>query len=84
MPRPASRLGPWIRPAIVVLALASAPALRSQGRPVGEWPTYGGDLASSKYSPLSQIDGANVSALRVAWRAPSPDGQLTITTPDGG
>ena len=22
----------------------------------GEWPTYGGDLASSKYSPLDQIN----------------------------
>ncbi|MGH7341749.1 MAG: hypothetical protein ACREKH_14750 [Candidatus Rokuibacteriota bacterium] len=29
----------------------------------GEWPTYGGDLASSKYSPLDQITAANFGRL---------------------
>ena len=33
----------------------------------GEWPQYSGDLASSKYSPLDQIDASNVSGLEVAW-----------------
>ena len=49
----------------------------------GEWPTYGGDLANSKYSPLDQITAANFASLKVAWRAKSPDGFLSLTLPDG-
>ena len=33
-----------------------------------EWKTYGADLASSRYSPLDQIDADNFSSLQVAWR----------------
>src|ERR1017187_9583519 len=33
-----------------------------------DWPTYGGDLASSKYRPLDQINAANFSQLEIAWR----------------
>jgi quinoprotein glucose dehydrogenase len=42
------------------------------GRPpstkTGEWPTYGGDLASTRYSPLDQIDASNFGKLEIAWR----------------
>lgn len=34
----------------------------------GEWRTYGGDLASTRYSPLAQIDRNNFAKLQVAWR----------------
>ena len=34
----------------------------------GEWPTYGGDLASTRYSPLDQINADNFNKLEVAWR----------------
>jgi len=34
----------------------------------GEWPVYGGDLGGSRYSPLDQIDAANVADLEIAWR----------------
>ena len=34
----------------------------------GEWPTYGGDLGNSRYSPLDQINAGNFSSLEVAWR----------------
>jgi len=33
-----------------------------------EWPTYGGDLASTRYSPLDQITRDNFNKLEVAWR----------------
>jgi quinoprotein glucose dehydrogenase len=33
-----------------------------------EWKTYGADLASSRYSPLDQINADNFSSLQVAWR----------------
>src|SRR5262245_15392448 len=50
----------------------------------GEWPTYGGDLGSSKYSPLDQSTKDNFSSLKVAWRTPSPDAVLSMTLPNGG
>src|SRR5690242_16195142 len=34
----------------------------------GEWPTYGGDLHSTHYSSLAQIDSSNFNRLEVAWR----------------
>src|SRR5712671_1375045 len=54
----------------VVLALAGV-ALRGQqpSKPKGaEWPTYGGDLASTRYSSLDQITKDNFGKLEVAWR----------------
>jgi quinoprotein glucose dehydrogenase len=47
---------------LVAVALAQAPAA-----PV-EWKTYGGDLASTRYSPLDQINKDNFSRLKIAWR----------------
>jgi len=56
--------------ALAVLSLlASIVDLRGQvkGKP-GEWPTYGGDLASTRYSALDQITKENFNKLEVAWR----------------
>src|SRR4051794_29051464 len=36
-------------------------------RPV-EWPYYGGDQAGTRYSPLTDINTANVAGLAVAWQ----------------
>src|SRR5437870_1349991 len=33
-----------------------------------EWPAYAGDKASTKYSPLDQINKDNVKNLRIVWR----------------
>ncbi len=42
---------------------------RGQWAPrAGEWATYGGDLASTRYSPLDQINAANFSKLQLAFR----------------
>src|SRR5437867_11726182 len=50
--------------ASLTVALYGRPA-----RPKGaEWPTYGGDLASTRYSPLDQITRDNFNKLEVAWR----------------
>ncbi|MEO8406268.1 MAG: c-type cytochrome, partial [Chitinophagaceae bacterium] len=32
-----------------------------------DWPTYGGNKAGNRYSPLTQINAGNVSHLEVAW-----------------
>ena len=71
--------------AVITIGATAGSAQRSH-RPStaqGEWPTYGGDLASSKYSPLDQIDARNFSQLRVAWRVKTPDAVLSMTLPGG-
>ena len=53
---------------LAVLAGAT-PAVRGQsGARNGEWPTYGGELANTRYSPLDQITRDNFKNLEVAWR----------------
>jgi quinoprotein glucose dehydrogenase len=47
----------------------------------GEWPTYAGTYASAKYSPLDQINAANVGTLKVAWRWTSPDHAVRAANP---
>lgn len=37
-----------------------------RGRP-STWPTYGGDWAQTRYSPLEEIDRGSVGRLRPAW-----------------
>jgi quinoprotein glucose dehydrogenase len=51
----------------------------------GEWPTYGGDLASTRYSPLDQINATNFGKLQLAFRfktenlGPRPEFQFQST-----
>ncbi|MBI2422433.1 MAG: PQQ-binding-like beta-propeller repeat protein [Candidatus Hydrogenedentes bacterium] len=40
------------------------------------WPTYNGDLGSTKYAPLDQINKDNVSQLTLAWQWDSPENAL--------
>jgi quinoprotein glucose dehydrogenase len=53
-------------------ALAGAIAVQGAGSGTaeGQWRIYSADNASTKYSPLDQINRANVGTLRVAWRRP--------------
>jgi quinoprotein glucose dehydrogenase len=56
--------------AIVTSGQAGAPnglVRRSLGEG-GEWRTYGGDLASTRYAPLDQINAKNFNQLEVAFR----------------
>jgi quinoprotein glucose dehydrogenase len=59
-----------LRLVVPILLLAGATAgLRGQSKPAGaEWTTYGGDLASRRYSPLDQISKDNFNKLEIAWR----------------
>src|SRR5262245_46953404 len=60
----------WARPvhlaALAVTALAIP--LGSADPPQSEWRAYSGNLASTRYSPLDQINRKNISSLKVAWR----------------
>ena len=59
-----------------LLVIAARPSLAQQGAPDGQWPVYGGDGGSTKYSPLDQIDATNVEGLEVVWSWDSPDNAL--------
>ncbi len=59
----------------------------------GDWLTYNGNDSANRYSPLKQIDTANVSSLKLKWVFPIPyfgleatalaaDGVLYVTGPN--
>jgi quinoprotein glucose dehydrogenase len=59
---------------VALLAVAIATSMMSAGLRAqsgtknGEWRTYGGDLGSTRYAPLDQINANNFGKLQVAWR----------------
>jgi quinoprotein glucose dehydrogenase len=80
-------LSRWIAPTALAVCLlcVAIPASAQSGAKNGEWQTYGGDLASTRYSPLDQIKADNFSKLEVAWRfktdslGPRPEFKLEAT-----
>jgi quinoprotein glucose dehydrogenase len=62
-----------------ILLLVASLASAQNGDRDSEWHYFGGDLASTRYSPLDQINRDNVSKLEIAWRfstrnfGPRPD-----------
>ena len=53
---------------VVVILCVCLSAAAQTGAKGGEWPTYGGDLANSRYSALDQINASNFNQLQIAWR----------------
>src|SRR5262245_28482442 len=51
-----------------VLAWATTSLRGQSGTTGGEWRTYGGDLGSTRYAPLDQINADNFNKLEAAWR----------------
>ena len=66
--KPETSAGPW----------------QTYGTENGEWRSYAGDIAGTKYSPLDQIDAGNFSRLQVAWEWTSVDRVVSRSTPGGG
>ena len=71
----------------LTLPITTAPPRRaSPSSAKGDWTTYGADLASTRYSPLDQINKDNFGKLHIAWRlntnnlGPNPD-RLYSSTP---
>ena len=65
--------------AFVVTAVVSAALVAQRPAPqtgAAEWRYYGGDAASTKYSPAGQITRANVNRLAIAWRWSSVDNDI--------
>ena len=84
----ASSRRPVTRLSAAVIAFVLAAGALGQGRQAAapvEWKTYGGDLASTRYAPLDQIDATNFSRLQIAWRlnttpfGPRPDTLYSAT-----
>lgn len=48
--------------------LATISLSAQTGAKGGEWLTYGGDLANTRYSALGQINASNFNQLQIAWR----------------
>ena len=59
--------------AITILLASSDPLSAQQGVADGQWPYYGGDAGSTKYSALDQITAENVSTLKTQWFWGSPE-----------
>jgi len=53
------------------LDIAQSAAARMSLQPSEQWTTYGGNLASQRYSPLDQINQDNFKDLQIAWRLPT-------------
>ena len=65
----------WMLVSVIVCpGLAQA----QHGATNGEWRSYGGDLGSTKYSALDQIDATNFDDLEIAWRWQSVDATLDL------
>jgi quinoprotein glucose dehydrogenase len=56
-----------ILPALAVVGMAVTISGQTPQKDT-DWPTYGGDLRSTRYRPLDRIDASNFSKLEVAWR----------------
>ena len=63
--------------AAAVIGLLAGPVGAQQGATGGEWRSYGGDVGSTKYSPLDQITADNFGSLEIAWRWDSVDMHLS-------
>ena len=68
--------GPVAFLAFLLGAVLAHPARAQYGTRGEEWPSYGGDAGSTKYSPLDQIDKENFESLRVVWTWQSPDDRI--------
>jgi quinoprotein glucose dehydrogenase len=74
-----------IAPMACLLGAAIMPVVAQTGAKNGEWPTYGGDLGSTRYAGLDQINAGNFNQLEIAWRfktdalGPRPEYQYEST-----
>src|SRR6266699_3202325 len=58
----------WVLRCVVVLLCMAARTSAQSTANSTEWPTYGADLANTRYRPLDQINASNFNKLEIAWR----------------
>jgi quinoprotein glucose dehydrogenase len=66
---------------IGLMWIAAAAAGAAQGQ--ADWPVYGHDPGSTRFSPLKQITAKNVAKLQVAWTLDT-QAPLASAAPPGG
>src|SRR6187549_2456622 len=66
----AMRVATSLRLATSLLVAASGAAIAQDPIPDGDWRTINRDLASTRFSPLAEIDRSNVARLTEAWSYP--------------
>ena len=64
------RVATSLRLATSLLVAASGAAIAQDPIPDGDWRTINRDLASTRFSPLAEIDRSNVARLTEAWSYP--------------
>lgn len=64
------RVAPSFRLATSLLIAASGAAIAQDSIPDGDWRTINRDGASTRFSPLAEIDRTNVARLTEAWNYP--------------
>ncbi|MEO6153641.1 MAG: PQQ-binding-like beta-propeller repeat protein [Croceibacterium sp.] len=64
------RVAGGLRLASALALGASGAAIAQQAMPDGDWRTINRDLASTRFSPLADINRGNVTQLRQAWAYP--------------
>jgi quinoprotein glucose dehydrogenase len=73
---------------VAALAVTGWTGFITRGRAAGkdsknhDWPAYSGDKASTKYSPLDQINRDSVKDVRIAWRQSAVPAELKAMFPD--
>ncbi len=68
--------------AVVALGVAIATMAGRAADKNRDWPAYAGDKASTKYSPLDQIDKDSIKNLKIAWRRSGMPEELRATFPE--
>jgi quinoprotein glucose dehydrogenase len=68
--------------AVVALGIAIATLAGRAADRNRDWPAYAGDKASTKYSPLDQIDKDSIKNLKIAWRRSGMPEELRETYPN--
>ena len=53
-----------------------------EGATDGQWQFYAGDIGSTKYAPLDQINHENVQDLRMVWQRPAVDQSILEKAPN--
>ena len=66
----------------ILLTAITIPIAFAQSQADRDWPMFNRDLAGTRYSPLKQIDTANVAKLTKAWQYRFNREGKTITRPE--
>src|SRR6476620_4388235 len=67
---------------VALLAIGAAWSASGKDEKIHNWPAYSGDRASTKYSPLDQINKDTVGKLSIAWRQSGVPAELKAIWPD--